>query len=82
MTTYQLSNLSCNICKKNVILAHTHQQKHRRANQTSILCYEGTAIKGDWIFLLKEDLEKVGLGLEDEESISIIKKHTFKKYLK
>ena len=39
-------------------------------------------IKGDWIFLLKEDLERVGLGLEDEKSISKICKHTFKKYLK
>ena len=29
-------------------------------------------IKGDWIFLLKEDLERVGLGLEDEKSISKI----------
>ena len=39
-------------------------------------------IKGDWIELLKDDLEKVGLTLEDEPSISGLSKDQFKSKIK
>ena len=38
--------------------------------------------KGDWIFLLKDDLNKIGLSLEDEESIVKLSKYEFKKVVK
>ena len=39
-------------------------------------------LKGDWIELLQEDLEKVGLTLDDEESISGLSKGQFKTLIK
>ena len=39
-------------------------------------------IKGDWIELLKDDLEKVGLTLEDESIISDLSKGQFKSKIK
>ena len=41
-----------------------------------------TPLKGDWIKLLEEDLEKVGLSLEDENRVSNLTKSTFKKEIK
>ena len=38
--------------------------------------------KGDCIFLLKDDLNKIGLSLEDEESIVKLSKYEFKKLVK
>ena len=35
-------------------------------------------MKGDWIELLTDDLEKVGLTLEDEPNISSLTKYAFK----
>ena len=41
-----------------------------------------TPLKGDWIKLLEEDLEKVGLSLDDENRVSNLTKSTFKKEIK
>lgn len=39
-------------------------------------------LKGDWIELLHNDLEKVGLTIEDEENISTLTKSSFKNHIK
>ena len=41
-----------------------------------------TPLKGDWIKLLEEDLEKVGLSLQDEIRVSNLSKTTFKSEIK
>ena len=38
---------------------------------------KASPLKGDWIELLKGDLENVGLTLEDEENISRLSKSSF-----
>ena len=39
-------------------------------------------LKGDWINLLNDDLEKVNLSLEDEELVSRFSKDSFKQFIK
>jgi hypothetical protein len=43
---------------------------------------KASPMKGDWIELLKDDLEKVGLTLEDESNISSLTKYAFKNQIK
>ena len=71
------------ISVRRLIYWHTIIRRHKEEITSQVYnAMKDKPEKGDWIFLLKDDLNKIGLSLEDEESIVKLTKYEFKKVVK
>ena len=71
------------ISVRRLIYWHTIIRRHKEEITSQVYnAMKDKPEKGDWIFLLKDDLNKIGLSLEDEESIVKLTKYEFKKLVK
>ena len=71
------------ISVRRIMYWHTILKRHNDELIFQIyMAMKETPLNGDWIKLLEEDLEKVGLSLEDENRVSNLTKSTFKKEIK
>ena len=71
------------ISVRRIIYWHTLIRREKEELTSQVYnAMKDNPLKGDWIFSLQEDLEKIGLSLQDELHISKLSKHTFKKTVK
>ena len=71
------------ISVRRIMYWHTILTRHKEELISQVYCaMKDKPLKDDWINLLKKDLEKIGLSINDEEEIRSLSKYTFKSLVK